>query len=67
MSGNPTYPALTRMEGELSNESLQFCVLGLGLLEDGTSGVGVFPQREKILISGLWIARQDNQPERFPG
>jgi hypothetical protein len=45
--------SLTQVEGELRKESLQFCVLCLDLLEDGDVGVGVFPQREKILISGL--------------
>jgi hypothetical protein len=30
---------------------LQFRVLGLGLLQDGDVGVGVFPKREEILIS----------------
>jgi hypothetical protein len=41
------------LEGELSKESLQSCVLGPGLLQDGDAGVGVFPQREKILVSSL--------------
>src|SRR5215469_2361127 len=31
---------------------LQFRVLGLGLLQDGDVGVGVFPQCEEILIGG---------------
>ncbi len=30
----------------------QLCVLRLGLLEDGDVGVGVFPEREEILIGG---------------
>jgi hypothetical protein len=51
--GNATNQALTQVEAELSKESPQFYVLGLGLLEDGDVGVGVFPQREKILISSL--------------
>jgi hypothetical protein len=38
-----TYQALTQVEGELSKESLQFCILCLGLLEDGDVGVGIFP------------------------
>jgi hypothetical protein len=33
-------------------ESIQFCVLCLGLLEDGDVGVSVFPQREKIFVGG---------------
>jgi hypothetical protein len=27
-------------------------VFGLGLLEDGNVGIGVFPEREEILIGG---------------
>src|SRR6516164_7105793 len=30
---------------------LQFRVLRLGLLQDGDIGVGVFPERQKILVS----------------
>ena len=41
--------ALTQVEGELSKESLQFRRLGLGLLEDGDVGVGVFPQCKEVL------------------
>src|SRR5215831_5657338 len=33
--------------------SLTFRVLGLGLLQDGDVGVGVFPEREEILVSRL--------------
>jgi hypothetical protein len=36
----------------LGGPSAQFRVLGLGLLKDGDVGVGVFPEREEILISG---------------
>src|SRR6516164_291999 len=32
---------------------LQLRVLGLGLLQDGDFGIGVFPKSEKILIGGL--------------
>src|SRR5215467_2913710 len=32
---------------------LQLRVLGLGLLQDGDVGIGVFPESEKILIGGL--------------
>ena len=32
--------------------SLQLGVLRLGLLQDGDVGVGVFPEREKILVGG---------------
>jgi hypothetical protein len=31
---------------------LQFRVLGFGLFQDGDVGVGVFPEREEILIGG---------------
>jgi hypothetical protein len=32
---------------------LQLRVLGLGLLQDGDFGIGIFPKSEKILIGGL--------------
>jgi hypothetical protein len=32
--------------------SLQLCVLGLSLLQDGDVGVGVFPEGEEVLVSG---------------
>jgi hypothetical protein len=31
---------------------LQLCVLRLGVLQDGDVGVGVFPEREEILVGG---------------
>src|SRR5579862_6311021 len=34
----------------LTRHLLEFCVLGFGLLQDGNVRVGVFPQREEILI-----------------
>ena len=34
------------------NAVLQLCVLRLGFLQDGDVGVGVFPEREEILIGG---------------
>ena len=34
------------------DQLLQLHVLGLGLLQDGDVRVGVFPQREEILIRG---------------
>jgi hypothetical protein len=37
--------------------SLELCVLRLGLPEDGDIGIGVFPQREKILVSGACFER----------
>ena len=33
-------------------ELLQVCVLGLGLLQDGDVGIGVFPKGEETLMSG---------------
>src|SRR5579862_1325605 len=35
----------------LTRHLLEFCVLGFGLFQDGNVSVGVFPQREEILIS----------------
>ena len=34
-------------------KSLYFRVFGLGLLEDGDVGVGVFPECEEVLIRGF--------------
>src|SRR3984957_20214849 len=34
----------------LTRHLLEFCVLGFGLLQDRVVRVGVFPQREEILI-----------------
>jgi hypothetical protein len=31
---------------------LQLRILSLGLFQDGDVGIGVFPKREKILVSG---------------
>src|SRR5215470_9680372 len=42
---------------------LQFRVLGLGLLQDGDVGVGVFPQRQEILIRGAGFRRIARQNE----
>ena len=41
----------------VSGKLLQFRVFGLGLLQDGDVGVGVFPEREEILICGLRFSR----------
>src|SRR5271154_3587608 len=38
-----------------SSPSLQLRVLGLGLLKDGDVGIGVFPEREEILIGRLGL------------
>jgi hypothetical protein len=43
-------PTLTRSD-HLS--SLQLRILSINLLQDGYVGVGVFPESEEILISGL--------------
>src|SRR5215831_6149900 len=38
------------MKEERLEESLQACVFGFGLLENGNVGVGVLPEGKKILI-----------------
>lgn len=44
--------------GERSpNALLQFCVLGLGLLQDGNARLGVFPECEEILIRRRRLVR----------
>ena len=43
---------MNRSDGALVRLSLQLRVLGFGLLQDGYVGVGVFPQREEILVVG---------------
>jgi hypothetical protein len=45
-------PNKTSAPGSL-NTSLQLRVLRFGLLQDGDVGVGVFPEREKVLICTL--------------
>jgi hypothetical protein len=42
---------------ELSKKSLQLGVFGLGLLEDGDVGVGVFPEPKEILVGGASFGR----------
>jgi hypothetical protein len=37
---------------------LQLRVLGLGLLQDGDIGVGIFPERKEILVGGELPARR---------
>ena len=32
------------------HKSLQLCVLGFGLLQDGDVGIGVFPEREEVFV-----------------
>jgi hypothetical protein len=39
-------------KGSISMDSLQLRVLGFGLVQDGDVGVGVFPERQEILIRG---------------
>jgi len=34
-------------------ELLQLCEFGLGLLQDGNVGIGVFPERQDVLKSGV--------------
>ena len=52
--------------------SLQFRVLGFGLLQDGDVGVGVFPEGEDVLIGslclGAWRCRRAiHSHEQHPG
>ena len=35
-----------------TTDLLQLCVLGLGFLQDGDVGIGVFPEGEEILVGG---------------
>ena len=44
------------LEGRAGAQGLfQLCELPLGLLQDGDVGVGVFPEREEILIGGAGL------------
>jgi hypothetical protein len=43
---------IRQTESELSKESLQLGVFGFSGDEDRDVGVGVFPQREKVFVSG---------------
>ena len=61
--GLPTYRH-KRNWSAASNRLLQFRVLGLGLLEDGDIGVGVFPQGEEILVRGACFGRVARQNVR---
>jgi hypothetical protein len=36
---------------------LQLRVLGLGFLQDGDVGVGIFPEREEIFVIKEWLPR----------
>jgi hypothetical protein len=43
-------------------ESLQLCVLRVGLLEDGDVGVGIFPESEESGVGGAgfgWVTCED--------
>jgi hypothetical protein len=46
---------IRQAQTELSEKSLQLGVFGFGGDEDGNIGIGVFPQREKILIRGAGL------------
>ncbi len=49
-------------------ESFQLGILGLGLLQDGDVRVGVFPQREEILVGGtslVFVACESVGPAQF--
>jgi hypothetical protein len=41
---------------------LQLGVLGFGFFQDGDVGIGVFPQREEILIGGSGFRRVSGHP-----
>ncbi len=47
-----TNRALGQLRGKIRNELLQFRVFRFGFLQVGNVGVGVFPQREEIFVSG---------------
>lgn len=51
---------------EIRRNSLQLRVLGLGIFQDGDVSVGVFPQREKILVRALGLSRVTAQSVRAP-
>jgi hypothetical protein len=59
-----------RAQCVLTKPSPQLRVFGLGLLQDGDVGVGVFPQREEIIVGGallLGVARSyDAEPALRP-
>jgi hypothetical protein len=45
-------PQSGRGQRVLQYPSLQFRVLGFGCFVDGNVGVGIFPEREKVSVSG---------------
>jgi len=56
--------AAQRREGPRA-DSFQSCILRLGLLQDGDVGVGVFPEREEILIRRhFWLRKIRVPPGR---
>ncbi len=42
-------------------------VLRLGLLQDGDVGVGIFPQRQEVIVGGLAMRERDSAHPRLPG
>ena len=59
------------MLGKIRNSLLQFCVFGFRCDEDGNVRVGVFPQREEILIrrlgfGGVALLRPENERQFCP-
>ena len=48
----PTTHEFANNQPEVGGELPQPRVLGFGLLEDGDVGVGIFPEREEVFVSG---------------
>jgi hypothetical protein len=47
----------TSLPSGSASRLFQLCVFRLGILQDGDVGVGVFPEREEILIGGAGFGR----------
>jgi len=50
---SPLWPCMPAGSATAAQGLFQLCVLRLGFLQDGDVGVGVFPEREEILIGGV--------------
>jgi hypothetical protein len=51
------FPVIGQSQESSDHELLQLCVFGLGCDQDGDAGVGIFPQREEILVRGAGFGR----------
>ena len=49
---DPVHMKFFKISDPASVSLLQPRVLGLGLLQDGDVGVGIFPQGEEVLVGG---------------